>query len=166
MVEMVDKGLNPNATTYNLFFRVFYWSNDLKSSWNLYRLMNNAGCLPNTQSCMYLIRLFRRQERVEMALELWNDMVEKGFGSFVLVSDVLFDLLCDMGKLVEAEKCFLEMIEKGQRPSSVSFRRIKVLMELADRDEALKNLSEKMAIFGRKLQFQHEDEQLVHSTHT
>lgn len=152
MDEMVNEGLSPNATTYNLFFRIFYWSNDLQSSWNLYRKMIGTGCLPNTQSCMFLIRLFKRQEKVEMALQLWSDMVEKGFGSYILVSDVLFDLLCDMGKLVEAEKCFLEMIERGQKPSNVSFKRIKVLMELANRHEALQNLSQKMAMFVRPVQ--------------
>jgi pentatricopeptide repeat protein len=150
--EMVDKGLSPNATTYNLFFRVFYWSNDLQSSWNLYKRMMVEGCFPNTQSCMFLIRLFKRHEKVEMALELWGDMVDKGFGSYTLVSDVLFDMLCDMGKLSEAEKCFLEMTEKGQKPSNVSFKRIKVLMELANRHEAIQNLTEKMAVFGRPTQ--------------
>ncbi|KDO86880.1 hypothetical protein CISIN_1g048616mg [Citrus sinensis] len=148
MDEMVEKGLSPNATTYNLFFRVFYWSNDLRSSWNLYCRMMGTGCLPNTQSCMFLVKLCKRQEKVEIALQLWNDMVEKGFGSYILVSDVLFDLLCDMGKLVEAEKSFLEMIEKGHKPSQVSFRRIKALMELANKQEALQNLSNKMALFG------------------
>lgn len=151
MDEMVSKGMSPNATTYNLFFRVFYWSNDLHNSWNLYGRMMDAGCLPNTQSCMFLVRLFRRHEKVEMALQLWNDMVVKGFGSYILISDVLFDLLCDMGKLVEAEKCFLQMVEKGHKPSNVSFRRIKVLMELANKHDALQNLSEKMAIFGSSI---------------
>ncbi|WVY89515.1 hypothetical protein V8G54_035029 [Vigna mungo] len=98
--EMVSKGLSPNATTYNLFFRVFYWSNDLHNSWVMYNRMMVEGCLPNTQSCMFLIRLFRKYEK--------GNMVEKGFGSYTLVSDVLFDLLCDMGKLEEAEKCFFE----------------------------------------------------------
>ncbi|BAT90671.1 hypothetical protein LR48_Vigan08g159300 [Vigna angularis] len=150
--EMVSKGLSPNATTYNLFFRVFYWSNDLHNSWTMYNRMMVEGCLPNTQSCMFLIRLFRKYEKVDMALQLWGNMVEKGFGSYTLVSDVLFDLLCDMGKLEEAEKCFLEMIEKGQKPSNVSFRRIKVLMELANRHEALESLTQKISIFGGPLQ--------------
>ncbi|GMH27007.1 hypothetical protein Nepgr_028850 [Nepenthes gracilis] len=164
MDEMVAKGLAANATTYNLFFRVFYRSNDLKSSWSLYQRMKDTGCFLNTQSCMFLMRLFKRQEKVEMALELWNDMVEKGFGSYILVSDVLLDLLCDMGKLEEAEKIFLQMMEKGQKPSSVSFKRIKVLMELANRHEALKKLSEKMAIFGPPIQVFSGDKQLVDST--
>ncbi|GMH05355.1 hypothetical protein Nepgr_007195 [Nepenthes gracilis] len=86
---------------------------------------------------MFLMRLFKRQEKVEMALELWNDMVEKGFRSYILVSDVLLDMLCDMGKLEEGEKIFLQMMEKGQKPSNVSFKRIKVLMELANRHEYL-----------------------------
>ncbi|XP_027189854.1 putative pentatricopeptide repeat-containing protein At1g02420 [Cicer arietinum] len=150
--EMTNKGLSPNATTYNLFFRIYYWSNDLPSSWSLYKRMMVEGCLPNTQSCMFLIRLLKKHEKAEMALQLWGDMVEKGFGSYTLVSDVLFDLLCDMGKLLEAEKCFLEMVEKGQKPSNVSFRRIKVLMELANRHEAIQNLTQKMGVFGQTLQ--------------
>lgn len=149
--EMGGRGLKPNATSYNLFFRFFYWANDLGSAWRVYEKMRAEMCLPNTQSCMFLIRLCRRQERVNLALELWNDMVEKGFGSFMLVSDVLFDLLCDAGKLEEAEKCFLQMVEKGQKPSNVSFRRIKVLMELANRHESISRLSEKMALFGQSV---------------
>lgn len=89
---------------------------------------------------------------MELALELWSDMFEKGFGSYILVSDVLFDLLCDMGKLEEAERCFLQMLEKGQKPSQVSFRRIKVLMELARKDDALANLLEKMSAFSPAIQ--------------
>ncbi|KAA0038111.1 hypothetical protein IC582_007955 [Cucumis melo] len=142
--EMVNKGLSPNATTYNLFFRIFFWSNDLKSAWNLYRRMMDTGCLPNTQSCLFLVRLFKKYEKEDMALELWNDMIQKGFGSYILVSEELFDLLCDLGKLIEAESCFLQMVDKGHKPSHTSFKRIKVLMELANKHEALQNLSKKM----------------------
>ncbi|CAM8927682.1 unnamed protein product [Rhodiola kirilowii] len=146
--DMVLKDILPNATTYNLFFRYFYWSNDLHNSWNLYRRMMKTGCLPNTQTCMFLIRLMKRQQNVQMALTLWEDMIEKGFGSYTLVSDVFFDLLCDAGKLAELERCFLQMIEKGQKPSNVSIRRLKVLMELANQHQALQNMSAKMLIFG------------------
>ncbi|XP_068659889.1 putative pentatricopeptide repeat-containing protein At1g02420 [Aristolochia californica] len=159
MDEMVSKGLNPNPTTYNLFYRYYYWANDLKSAWSLYQRMMIADCLANTQSCMFLIKLFRKHEKVEMALVLWRDMVEKGFGSYTLVSDLLLDLLCDMGKLDDAERCFLEMVEKGQRPSIASFKRIKVLMELANRHENLRNLSEKMASFGRAMQLCEREEE-------
>ncbi|XP_051134255.1 putative pentatricopeptide repeat-containing protein At1g02420 [Andrographis paniculata] len=146
--EMAGKGLHPNATTYNAILRSLYWKNDLASSWGLYRRMRETGCLPNTQSCMFLVRLMRRQEEVGMALELWDDMIEKGFGSYVLVSDVLFGLLCDFGKLDEAERCFLQMVEKGQKPSIASFRRIKALMELTNKPDAIANLLEKMSSLG------------------
>ncbi|KAK8951968.1 putative pentatricopeptide repeat-containing protein [Platanthera zijinensis] len=148
MKEMEVKGLKPNPTSYNLFFRCFYWANELENSWRLYKIMRREECLPNTQSCMFLVRLCRKQEKVGLALELWNDMVKNGFGSLVLFSDVLFDLLCDLGKLDEAEKCFVEMIDMGQKPSSVSFRRIKVLMELAKRHESIVNLEKKMSLFA------------------
>ncbi|XP_047313658.1 putative pentatricopeptide repeat-containing protein At1g02420 [Impatiens glandulifera] len=145
MDEMVGKGLKPNAVTYNVLFRSFYWFNDMRSCWSLYMRMKETGCLPNTQSCMFLMKILKKHEKVEMAIEVWNDMVEMGFGSYSLVSDVLFDFLCDMGKLVEAEKCLLQMVEKGQRPSGVSFKRVKVLMELANKKEDLERLTMVMA---------------------
>ncbi|KAL6567037.1 hypothetical protein OROMI_015441 [Orobanche minor] len=152
MEEMVDKGLNPNATSYNVIFRSLYWANNLKSCWDLYLRMKRTGCLPNTQTCMFLIRLMRRHERADMALELWGDMIDKGFGSYGLVSDILFDLLCVLGRLDEAERCFLQMVEKGQKPSNMSFRRVKVLMELANKHEAISCLTEKIAAFGSRIE--------------
>lgn len=38
-----------------------------------------------------------------------------------------------------------------KNPGNVSFRMIKVLMELANKHEALKNLTEKMAVFGTSI---------------
>lgn len=149
--EMVRKGLSPNATTYNLFFRVLSLANDLGRSWELYGRMLENGCLPNTQSCMFLIKMFKRHEKVDMAMRLWEDMVVKGFGSYSLVSDMLLDLLCDLAKVEEAEKCLLEMVEKGHRPSNVSFKRIKLLMELANKHNEVNNLIQKMAIFGTEI---------------
>ena len=141
----------PNATTYNLFFRFYYWAYDIGSAWLLYERMRSERCFPNTQSCMFIIRLCHRHGKVAEALELWGDMVENGFGSFTLVSDVLFDLLCDEGKLEEAERCFHQITDLGQKPSSISFRRIKILMQLANREESIAGLTEKMARFGRLL---------------
>ncbi|XP_052146567.1 putative pentatricopeptide repeat-containing protein At1g02420 [Oryza glaberrima] len=149
MEEMASKGLMPNATTYNLFFRCYYWAYDIGSAWQLYERMRSEGCFPNTQSCMFIVRLCHRHGRVAQALELWSDMVNNGFGSFTLVSDVLFDLLCDEGKLDEAERCFHQMIELGQKPSNVAFRRIKILMQLANREESIARLTAQMAQFGR-----------------
>jgi pentatricopeptide repeat protein len=161
MDEMASKGLMPNATTYNLFFRCYYWAFDIGSSWLLYERMRSERCFPNTQSCMFIIRLCHRHGKVAEALELWGDMVKNGFGSFTLVSDVLFDLLCDEGKLEEAERCFHELTDLGQKPSSVSFRRIKILMQLAKREESIARLTEKMAQFVRLAP---EDCQRVHHT--
>ncbi|CAL4938181.1 unnamed protein product [Urochloa decumbens] len=149
MDEMASKGLMPNPTTYNLFFRLYYWAFDIGSAWRLYERMRSEGCFPNTQSCMFIIRLCHRHGKVAQALELWSDMVSNGFGSFTLVSDVLFDLLCDEGKLEDAERCFHQMVELGQKPSNVAFRRIKILMQLAKQEESIARLTEKMARFGR-----------------
>lgn len=36
-------------------------------------------------------------------VELWSDNVSNRFGSFMLASDVLSDLLCDEGKFEDSE---------------------------------------------------------------
>ncbi|KAJ1702038.1 hypothetical protein LUZ63_001817 [Rhynchospora breviuscula] len=148
MDEMSQVGLEPNVTTFNLFFRCFYYVNDMRNASSLYKRMRDVhGCLPNTQSCEFLIRLCREHGDVGFGLELWEDMVLNCFVSLTLVSDVLIDLLCDEGRLDEAEKCLFQLVEKGQRPSNVAVKRIRVLMELAQRHESLHKLHEAMSTF-------------------
>lgn len=161
MDQMASKGLMPNATTYNLFFRCYCWAFGVGSTWQLYECMRSDRCFPNTQSCMLIIRLCRRHGKVVQALELWGDMVSNMFGSFTLVSDVMFDLLYDEGKLEAAERCFCQMVKLGQKPSNVAFRRIKILMQLAKQEESIARLTEKMSQFGRLAP---EDRQKAHGT--
>jgi len=44
--------------------------------------------------------------KIHPMAELWGDIVSNRFGSFMLASDVLFDL-----KLEDAERCFCQMVE-------------------------------------------------------
>ncbi|KAH0988976.1 hypothetical protein GBA52_000459 [Prunus armeniaca] len=80
--EMNECGCYPDVAAYNAAIRNFCIAKRLGYAYGLMDAM--MRCLPNTQSCMFLIRLFRRQEKAAMALQLWNDMVEKGFGSYIL----------------------------------------------------------------------------------
>ncbi|MCD9639993.1 hypothetical protein HAX54_025004 [Datura stramonium] len=155
--DMREYGCYPDAAAYNAAIRNFCIAKRIGDAYSLMDEMVSNGLSPNATTYNVFLRLIRRHDKVEMALELWDDMMERGFGSYILVSDVLFDLLCDLGKLAEAERCFLQMVDKGQKPSNVSFRRIKVLMELANKQEALKLLSEKMAAFGSSTQLIQED---------
>ncbi|KAJ4955268.1 hypothetical protein NE237_012051 [Protea cynaroides] len=52
--------------------------------------------------CYHWIELFWRQEKVGTTFDLWDSMVEKGFWSYILAVGMLFELLCDMGKLDES----------------------------------------------------------------
>ncbi|KAJ3706457.1 hypothetical protein LUZ61_010162 [Rhynchospora tenuis] len=148
MDEISQVGLMPNVTTFNLFFRCFYYVNDMRNASSLYKKMRDVhSCLPNTQSCEFLIRLCRKHGDLGFGLELWEDMVLNCFGSLTLVSDVLIDWLCDEGRLDEAEKCLFQLLEKGQQPSNASIKRIRVLMELAQRHESLHKLHEAMSTY-------------------
>lgn len=142
--EMVKAGIDPNPNTYNNFIRYYYRSSNCEEAWNVHQRMIRTGCLPHTQMCMLLMKLFCQRDQLDLALQLWDDMVQKGYGSYSLVLDILMDALCDNGKLDEAEKCFLETIEKGHKPSSFSYKRLRVLLELAKKHDIIQALSEKM----------------------
>jgi hypothetical protein len=38
-------------------------------------------------------------------VDLWSDIVSNRFGSFMLASNVLFDLMCDKEKLEDPKRC-------------------------------------------------------------
>lgn len=142
--EMVSKGLDPNPNTYINFVRYYSRSENWEGGWDVYARMINTRCFPNTRICILLMRLLCRHEILDRALKLWEDMLEMGFGSYPLVLDVLMDGLCDNGKLNEAEKSFLETIEKGHKPSFFSYKRLRVLLEVAQKHDSIHALSEKM----------------------
>nr|CAB3501348.1 unnamed protein product [Digitaria exilis] len=108
MDEMASKGLKPNPTTHNLFFRSYYLAFDI-----------------GRRVCMFIITLCHRHGKVAQAFELWSDMLE------------------------DAERCFYQMVELGQKPSYVAFRRIQILLQLAKQEESIARLTEKIAQFGR-----------------
>ncbi|KAH7864363.1 hypothetical protein Vadar_028771 [Vaccinium darrowii] len=161
---MMGYGCYPDVAAYNAVIRNFCFAKRIGDAYSLMdemKLMefvseDEENWVPTKHT--FESGCVGGRKKVDMALELWKDMVEKGFGSYILVSDVLFDLLCDVGKLVEAEQCFLQMVEKGQRPSNVSFRRIKVLLELANKEETLRNLTQKLAAFGSSIQVSKSDD--------
>ncbi|EYU39162.1 hypothetical protein MIMGU_mgv1a021300mg, partial [Erythranthe guttata] len=169
--KMRDEGIDLDVITYTTVIGGLGLAGQPDKAREILKEMREYSCYPDTAAYNATIRNFCIAKRLNDAYNLIDEMVEKGlspnattynvifrslfwandlkrFGSLILVSDVLCDLLCVLGKLDMAERCFLQMVEKGQKPSHVSFRRIKVLMELANRNEALSNLSEKMNSFG------------------
>ncbi|VVA20325.1 PREDICTED: pentatricopeptide [Prunus dulcis] len=129
--EMNECGCYPDVAAYNAAIRNFCIAKRLGDAYGLMDAM--MRCLPNTQSCMFLIRLFRRQEKADMALQLKVPLADG---------------------------------RKGHKPSNVSFRMIKVLMELANKHEALKNLTEKMAVFGSSIHLMESTKSSTETSHS
>ncbi|OQU93031.1 hypothetical protein SORBI_3001G462401 [Sorghum bicolor] len=182
VAEMRELGVEPDLVTYNSLIDCHCKNRDVEKAYKLLDEMREKDISPDIITYtsligglgligqpdkardllkeMHELGLCHRYGKVGQALELWSDMVSNRFGSFTLVSDVLFDLLCDEGKLEEVERCFCQMVEFGQKPSNVAFRRIKILMQVAKQEESIARLTEKMAQFGRLAP---EDCQRVHS---
>ncbi|KAF9614333.1 hypothetical protein IFM89_018086 [Coptis chinensis] len=113
--EMLELGVKPDAVSYNCLVDVYCKNREIDKALkpdkarDVLKEMMEYGCYPDAAAYNAVIRNFCIAKRVMDAYNLMDEMLE------------------------EAENCFLQMAEKGHKPSNVSFRRIK----LKDLDEQL-----------------------------
>ncbi|KAK4358504.1 hypothetical protein RND71_020733 [Anisodus tanguticus] len=152
--EMKEYGCYPDVAAYNAAIRNFCIAKRIGDAYSLMDEMVRNGLNPNATTYNVFLRSFFWINDFKSSWTLYQRMKEMGA---YRVHSYQVDQVTRERKLAEAERCFLQMVDKGQKPSNVSFRRIKVLMELANKHEALKLLSEKMAAFGSSTQLIQED---------
>ncbi|KAL6954309.1 hypothetical protein U1Q18_043662 [Sarracenia purpurea var. burkii] len=120
--------------------------------------MKECGCYPDVVAYNAAIRNLCITKRLRNAYSLLREMLGKGLKDEELGVPTKHPILYISNQVVqeaveEAEHCFFQMVEKGHKLSNVSFRRIKVPMELAYKEEALQNLSKKMTSVDSSVQF-------------
>ncbi|CBI26924.3 unnamed protein product, partial [Vitis vinifera] len=82
-----------------------------------------AGRLVSTYEIV--VRMFCNEERVDMALRVWDEMKAKGVLPGMHMFSTLINSLCYENKLDEACKYFHEMLDMGIRPPAAMFSNLK-----------------------------------------
>ncbi|KAF9617190.1 hypothetical protein IFM89_035072 [Coptis chinensis] len=99
---------------------------------------SKLGCEPSANTYEIIVRMFCSEERVDMALQVWNQMKAKGIlPSMHMFSSLINGLSWD-NKLDEACAYFQEMLDSGVRPPSPLFGNLKqALLEAGKKELAL-----------------------------
>ncbi|PKA47610.1 Pentatricopeptide repeat-containing protein [Apostasia shenzhenica] len=121
--EMMVNGVCPSPATYNCFFKEYRGRKDIKNAMKLYekvKAMDSLGAL-DMHSYNILVGMFSMLNRMDLVMELWNDMIDKGVGPDLDAYTMLIHGLCERQKWRDACQFFMEMIEKGFLPQKVTF---------------------------------------------
>lgn len=120
--QMVRDGISPCVETYNCFFKEYRGRKDVDGALKLYRKMKDEGlCMLGMHTYHILLGMFLKQNRLEIAREIWDGMKESGSGLDLDSYTMMVHGLCEKEKWREACQFFVEMIEKGFLPQTVTF---------------------------------------------
>ncbi|KAG0471226.1 hypothetical protein HPP92_015772 [Vanilla planifolia] len=120
--EMMADGVCPTPATYNCFFKEYFGRKDVVSAGKLFRKLKMcSSTMLDMHTYNLLVRAFSQLNRMDLVMELWNDMAENCVGPDLDSYTLLIHELCRRQKWREACQFFMEMIEKGFLPQKVTF---------------------------------------------
>ena len=147
--EMDCKGIRPNSRTCNIILNSLISCGDTDEAFRVFRRMIKV-CDPDADTYTMMIKMFCENDELEMALKVWKYMRLKQFVPSMHTFSVLINGLCKKGNASKACIFLEEMIEKGIRPSSVTFGKLKQLLIKEGREDVLEFLQEKMNLLVKE----------------
>lgn len=122
MDAMERKGVGLDDVSYNTMFCGFQRVGNLEGIWKVYSKMVGSGAMPRTRTTMLLMKVFCENRRPDLGLELWDYLMGKGCLPHRHALDILVTGLCCRGEVLEAYRCFREVIDMGMAPTERAFR--------------------------------------------
>ncbi|KAL6954384.1 hypothetical protein U1Q18_040845 [Sarracenia purpurea var. burkii] len=129
---MREEDIRPDVISYTSIIGRLGLIGEPDKARDVLKGMKECGCYPDVVAYNAAIRNLCITKRLRNAYSLLREMLGKGLSPNAVTYN---------------------MVEKGHKLSNVSFRRIKVPMELAYKEEALQNLSKKMTSVDSSVQF-------------
>ncbi|GFP83500.1 pentatricopeptide repeat-containing protein at1g71060 mitochondrial [Phtheirospermum japonicum] len=147
--EMRKCGVGPNSRTYDVILHHLVKLGRAKEAFSVFQKMDDEpGCEPTGSTYEIMVRMFCNVGPTDMAVRVWDQMKGKGVIPSMQMFSALIDGLCGGGKIDDACKYFMVMLDMGIRPPDRTFRQLKqflrnegkedVIIALADRIEKLK----------------------------
>ncbi|KAF2316754.1 hypothetical protein GH714_042095 [Hevea brasiliensis] len=136
------RGFVPEAPTYNAVVGAYCWSMRMDDT---YRMVDDEkmwdceeGCEPTVSTYEIIVRMFCNMDRVDRAINIWDQMKAKGILPGMHMFSTLINSLCHENKLDMACKYFEEMLDVGIRPSAALFSNLKqALLDKGKKDTAV-----------------------------
>ncbi|KAL5553383.1 hypothetical protein UlMin_040784 [Ulmus minor] len=138
--EMKECGIGPNTRTYDIILHHLIRVRRTQEAFSVFqRISEQPGCEPTVSTYEIMVRMFCNEERVDMAIRVWNQMKMKGVLPGMHMFSTLINSLCHENKLDDACKYFQEMMDMGIRPPAHMFSNLKqALLDDGRRDMVLR----------------------------
>ncbi|XP_010243796.1 PREDICTED: pentatricopeptide repeat-containing protein At1g71060, mitochondrial [Nelumbo nucifera] len=143
--EMKRCGVGPNSRTFDIILHHLIKARRTKEAYTVFQRMGSeVGCEPSLSTYTIIVAMFCKEERVDMALKVWDQMKSKGVLPSMHMFSALINGMCYENRLDDACKYFQEMLDLGIRPPAQMYSNLKQsLIEEGKSDIAL--------ILGQKL---------------
>ncbi|XP_038707914.1 pentatricopeptide repeat-containing protein At1g71060, mitochondrial [Tripterygium wilfordii] len=143
--EMRKCGAGPNSRTYDIILHHLIKARRTKEAYSVFRKMSSEpGCEPTVSTYEIIVRMFCNEERIDMAMRVWDQMKASGVLPGMHMFSTLINSLCHENKLDEACRYFQEMLDVGIRPPAQMFSNLKQALLDEGREDTALSLAQKI----------------------
>ncbi|KAK8526273.1 hypothetical protein V6N13_017324 [Hibiscus sabdariffa] len=145
MNEMRKNLAGPNSRTYDIILHHLIRAGRTKEAYSVFQKMSSEpGCEPTVSTYEIIVRMFCNEDKVDIAMQVWDQMKAKGVLPGMHMFSDLITGLCHEKKLDDACKYFHEMLDAGIRRPAKMFSYLKqALLDEGKKDTAI-NLARKI----------------------
>lgn len=139
MHEMRRYGIGPNSRTYDIVLNHLIKAHRSRDAYAVFQNMSaEPGCEPTVSTYAIIVRMCCNEGRIDLALNVWNQMKAKGILPGMHMFSILINSLSLENKLDDACKHFQEMLDLGIRPPTPVFSNLKqALLDEGKKDDVL-----------------------------
>lgn len=125
--EMVDSGVDPTLTTYNILLKGFFRSGQVKEAWDFFLQMKKRGrkkgseCMPDVVSYTTVVHGLGLAGRIDTARKLLDEMISQGCLPSVATYNAFIQVLCKKDSIQNALEVFDEMLRRGYTPNATTY---------------------------------------------
>uniref|UniRef100_A0A2P2ILK4 Pentatricopeptide repeat-containing protein At3g61360 n=2 Tax=Rhizophora mucronata TaxID=61149 RepID=A0A2P2ILK4_RHIMU len=141
MDEMEEKQIGHDNVTYHAMYLGLMKSSGIKGVDELYNRMTKINFVPKTRTVVMLMKFFCVNSQLDLGLNLWEYLLEKGYCPHGHALDILVTGLCSRGRLEEAFECCKQFLERGMRISATVYQMLARILVQSDKPEKLKELN-------------------------
>ncbi|KAK6146804.1 hypothetical protein DH2020_020673 [Rehmannia glutinosa] len=143
--EMRKYGIGPTARTYDIILHHLIKLQRTKEAYSVFQKMNDElGCEPTGSTYEIMVRMFCNEGCMDMAVRVRDQMKGKGVLPRMHMFLALIDGLCNVNKLDDACKYFVEMIDMGIRPPDRMFKQLKQFLLHEGKEDVIVILAHKI----------------------
>ncbi|XP_028779565.1 pentatricopeptide repeat-containing protein At1g71060, mitochondrial-like [Neltuma alba] len=143
--EMKKCGVGPNSRTFDIILHHLIKARKTKEAFLVFqRMSSDSSCEPTVSTYEIIVRMFCNEERVDMAIRVWDQMKIKGILPGMHMFSTLINALRLDNRLDDACRYFQEMLDVGIRPPGPMFSNLKHALLDGGRENTAKLLSQQI----------------------